>query len=361
MDFLTNASSLMIAVAAVLTFYTALLHLTRSGFHRGYLFRVIRDLIVGTQTLQLYFITRNLHLAYPFLLYGFITLLFIGGALSYIRYFLFFYPGGKIPRRVLAQMLPAALIFVGETWFYFSSPERSQAEIRAVFTDPPAHFLSYVILTGLVVLLIQNGMLLNLELGFRNNEKVRAPVLLSSILNVFYMIGYVFTGSGFFLANPALMDSGILILGLTGIIYLLFENRYPSFYRLVAQEERQKKYRKSLIQGLSQNKIIARLQELMEEEKIYRQLELKLEDVAALLFITPHQLSEFINDCMGMNFATYVNRYRIEEAKTLLIEQPEKNTLSICFEVGFGSKQSFNTLFKQHTGMTPTEYRKSQV
>jgi AraC-like DNA-binding protein len=154
------------------------------------------------------------------------------------------------------------------------------------------------------------------------------------------------------------MDSGIILIGLTGLTYLLFENRYPHFYQLVAREEKQIKYKKSLIQGLSTDKIMQRLQELMEEEKIYRQFELKLDEVAAMLLITPHQLSEFINDYMGINFSSYVNKYRVEEARELLAANPDQSTLSIGMEVGFGSKPSFNTIFKQKTGMTPSEYRK---
>ena len=90
-------------------------------------------------------------------------------------------------------------------------------------------------------------------------------------------------------------------------------------------------------------------------------MELKLDDVAEMLLITPHQLSEFVNDYMGTNFAGYVNNYRIEEAKQLLSSDPDKSVLEIGLEVGFGSKPSFNTIFKHKTGMTPSEYRKKPV
>jgi AraC-like DNA-binding protein len=176
-----------------------------------------------------------------------------------------------------------------------------------------------------------------------------------------YMVNTLLIAIGFITTNRALMNFGILFIGIAGITYLLFENRYPDFYQLVAREQKQERYKKSLIQGLSREKIITRLRELMEEEKIYRQFDLKLDEVAALLFITPHQLSEFINDCMGMNYASYINHYRVAEAKDMLVNEPDKSTLSIGFEVGFGSKQSFNTIFKQQTGTTPSGYRKSSL
>ena len=77
-----------------------------------------------------------------------------------------------------------------------------------------------------------------------------------------------------------------------------------------------------------------------------------------MLLITPHQLSEFINDYVGMNFSSYINNYRVEEAKELLLKEPDRNTLAVGLDVGFGSKPSFNTIFKQKTSLTPSEFRK---
>lgn len=354
---LATAASTAIAIAAVLTFYTALLHLTRPNGSRFYAFRIARDLMVGTQTMQLYFVATNLHLKYPIVLYPFITLLFLSGPLNYIRYFKFFYPEGKIPPNVLVQMIPAGLVFLAETWFTFFTD--SQSTVRSLFANPAGYAATYLVLAGVLVALIQYGGLLRLEIGFASRQTTREPVLLSSTILVLYMINTMLIAFGFFFTNQDVTNLGILLLGIAGITYLLFENRYPDFYQLVAREQRQQKFKKSLIQGLSREKIINRLRELMEDEKIYRQFDLKLDDVATMLFITPHQLSEFVNDCMGMNFSSYINQYRVEEAKTLLMEKPEESTLAIGFQVGFGSKQSFNTIFKQQTGMTPSGYRKN--
>ena len=119
MNLLANAASLIIGIASVLVFYTALLHRTRKKSGTSYKFRIIRDVLVGVQSLQLFFVSRGMQFEYPFLLYPFITLVFMSGPLYYTRYFMFIYPGGKIPRRMLAQLIPAALVLAYETWFYF--------------------------------------------------------------------------------------------------------------------------------------------------------------------------------------------------------------------------------------------------
>lgn len=355
---LGNVASLVIFIAAVLTFYTALLHLTRKKSNRSYAFRLGRDLIVGWQTLQLYFITQGLQLAYPLALYPFITFLFISGPLNYMRYHLFLYPGKRIPARVMVQMVPAVVVLGWETWFYLFSGFDNPEMMSQVFSAPARYLFSYLIIAGAIVSLIQYALLLKMELGFVSVKETREPVLMSSAIIFLYMLNIGLIAGGFFFVKSGLMFLGILLTGVAGITYLLFENRYPHFYQLVAREERQKKYKKSLLEGLSREKIMQRLQELMEHERIYCHDDLKLEDVAALLYITPHQLSEFVNDCLGMNFSSYVNQYRVEEAKRLLASSPDKSTLMIGFEVGFGSKQSFNLIFKNQTGLTPSGYRK---
>ena len=63
---------------------------------------------------------------------------------------------------------------------------------------------------------------------------------------------------------------------------------------------------------------------------------------------------------MGKNFYTLVNDYRIEEVKRRLEDPRYRNLtiLAIAYDSGFNAKSSFNTIFKEQTGMTPSEYQK---
>jgi AraC-like DNA-binding protein len=56
-----------------------------------------------------------------------------------------------------------------------------------------------------------------------------------------------------------------------------------------------------------------------------------------------------------------VNEYRIEEVKKRMVDPAFKHLtiLAIAYDAGFNSKSSFNTIFKQKTGMTPSEYLNS--
>lgn len=97
---------------------------------------------------------------------------------------------------------------------------------------------------------------------------------------------------------------------------------------------------------------------LVNHEKIYRAEDLTISMFAHELGIRPWQLSQFLNSKMNMNFNAFINSYRIKEARHLLTHEPEKNILSIAYEVGFNSKSSFNRVFQKITHLTPSEYRR---
>jgi AraC-like DNA-binding protein len=98
--------------------------------------------------------------------------------------------------------------------------------------------------------------------------------------------------------------------------------------------------------------------QLMEEEKLYQEPELTLQQLAGKLGILPYQVSQAINEGLGKNFYDLVNGYRVREAKKLLLDAKSKNytILSIGFEAGFNSKTTFNTVFKKITGQTPSSF-----
>ena len=93
-------------------------------------------------------------------------------------------------------------------------------------------------------------------------------------------------------------------------------------------------------------------------EKPYLDRELTIYNLSEQLKISRHILSEVINVHMGMNFYNLVNEYRVNEVKERMKGEDMKHLtiLAIAFDSGFNSKSSFNTIFKEKTGQTPSEY-----
>ncbi|NBO18206.1 MAG: AraC family transcriptional regulator [Proteobacteria bacterium] len=104
---------------------------------------------------------------------------------------------------------------------------------------------------------------------------------------------------------------------------------------------------------------VKRVLELLEGEKVYRQMRLNRAAFAELAGIGEYQLSRVINRHFNKNFNELLNSYRIEEAKQRLRSETTQITV-IGFEVGFNSIASFNRVFKAMVGVSPTEYRNNE-
>jgi len=119
------------------------------------------------------------------------------------------------------------------------------------------------------------------------------------------------------------------------------------------------KYEKS---GLTKEKaklVLEALLRLMQQQP-YTNPDLTLNQLAGMLSISPHNLSEVINTQLQQNFFDFINRYRLEKVKQDLADPTKKHLkmLALAFDAGFSSKSAFNAIFKKHTQMTPSEYRR---
>lgn len=101
----------------------------------------------------------------------------------------------------------------------------------------------------------------------------------------------------------------------------------------------------------------------VENEKPYLNPELSLQELADSIEEKRYFLSIVINHKHQQNFYEFINRYRIEEVKTMLADPKNKHLklISIALDAGFNSKASFYRTFKQMTNMTPSQFLDKQV
>lgn len=110
--------------------------------------------------------------------------------------------------------------------------------------------------------------------------------------------------------------------------------------------------------------VLARLERLLEADRVFLQEGLTIGKLAGLLGCGEHVLRRVINRGMGYrNFNDFLHAWRIREACEELArpEQARLPVLSIAMKVGYGSVGAFNRAFKARIGMTPTDYRRSAV
>ena len=119
-----------------------------------------------------------------------------------------------------------------------------------------------------------------------------------------------------------------------------------------------KKYGSKKISKEDANTLLKRLNSLMQEQELYKNSDVKLQNVAKQIHISTHKLSQLLNDNLGKSFNAYVNDYRIEEAKRILQEKQNLTLEAIGFEAGFSSKSSFYATFKKVVEQTPAEFQK---
>ncbi len=121
------------------------------------------------------------------------------------------------------------------------------------------------------------------------------------------------------------------------------------------------KYRNKRIDDKVASLLYHNLKKVMEEEKLYRDANLKLPALAKRMNVLPHTISQLLNDNIGKGFPQWVNEYRISEAKSRLQSDDNLTLEAIGYECGFNSKSTFFASFKKIVGMTPSRFRDSLV
>jgi len=123
------------------------------------------------------------------------------------------------------------------------------------------------------------------------------------------------------------------------------------------------KYKKSGLKPEQAARHIEDLKRIMETEKPYKNPDLDVYALAQQLGISKNHFTQTLNEHLKVNFYEFINGFRIEEAKKLLLD-PDYSNLSldgIANESGYKSRTTFFNNFKKMTGQTPTEWSKSKM
>lgn len=104
-------------------------------------------------------------------------------------------------------------------------------------------------------------------------------------------------------------------------------------------------------------KVFSEINNTLENEKIYQNPILSISDVAQLTNSNQKYVSSAIANYANMNFSNFINLYRINEAKKLIISQEHQTLNEIMYASGFNSRTTFYNAFTKFTGMSPKKFK----
>jgi AraC-like DNA-binding protein len=284
------------------------------------------------------------------------------------------YKNYKLTAKTLFHGIPFFVLFVLSVVGYHVQPSAQQLIIQSAIIEHRLPVGLY-----LMIVAVHMHILIYLFLAWREVTIYRTKIkeILSSTYHInldwlsfmIYSLAFLLLLSLVNGVIPLTSFKGYFDAGLVIVFVFLFffvnaivikGLKHPEIFSGIEVPEAIQKYRGSTLTAEERDAIQANLTHLMISEKIFLNPEITLEDLSQKLSVSSRKLSQFLNEICRQNYFDFINSYRIEEAKRLIVESkdPKTTVLEIMYQAGFNSKSSFNTLFKKKTGLTPSEYKK---
>ena len=324
--------------------------------------------------------SNELFTHFPLLSAGFISLILLHGPFLYVYISSLVINPNKFKSKNLVHFAPFLLfnLYLLVVSFFPGISERISLSHAASEHESPVLFqlfLILIVLSGPVYFVLSTRLFKKLDIQIFNNfssaenlnlDWLRKLVyifgsvwtllmVVAVIHHVFQMFSWVFCTDGISLS----LSIFIILIGYYGLKQKeLFS--FPETESFVL-EQKPEKYAGSGLKESEAQLYLEKLNNFMATEKPYLNPDLNLPQLAKEVDIPPHYLSQVINENLKLNFFDFINRQRVEDVKSKISGSQYQNysILGIAFESGFNSKSAFNRVFKNITGLTPSEYKKT--
>lgn len=131
-------------------------------------------------------------------------------------------------------------------------------------------------------------------------------------------------------------------------------NKSIDYYKKIIAEDLQ-------YNNTETNPLFLKLEEYMLQKEAYKKPDISRDEIASILHTNRQYLSSAIKDATGLTFTNYINKYRLEDAKRLLLEHDDITIDDIIIKSGFSSRPTFHRLFKDRYGMAPNELKRTAI
>ena len=356
-----STSNAIIVFAAGLSLLTAVGQLFLKDRRDENINLFVLFFLLGTVLLQAYSVLTGFINTCPAIFFLNMTSISLLAPIFFRAYYYVVFPVHTFPIKQYLIFASTVIVFLVDLYFISLPDTEKLIIIQSVLHGNPSrssYLMLYTYLLSAVQMIFFTIYLVKVLLKETKNYIDGAVIYLDIIYTILSMLTYCTIAMAIFLGSLHYIRIGAFAAALLLIGAYLAGFRYPEFLQLFFIKSMTNKSSRPLV-ALSQMPVIqSSLQGLMERDKIYRDEELTLQSLAKKLSLSIHQLSHILNETYNMNFNSYVNQYRVEEARKMLVENPCESILSIAHEVGFNSKSAFYAAFSRFTGMTPTVYRK---
>jgi AraC-like DNA-binding protein len=316
-------------------------------------------LCLGIVLWQTGLVTAGAAFRVPLALAFHVTLLFLLTPLLFFAYHLVILPEEALPDRKVLLLLPTACAAAADVTFLLIGPDERIHLLKDLFIVGAPHviFVKLLYVGAAVQITTYLGFLYMRLRGLGKIEGHMGILNVTMAYVVLSVLTVLLMAAGYLVSSSGLLRSGAIMAGVQVVGAYLAGQRYPQFMQFLKIQARKKRYERSLLNGIDPIVVSARLTGLMEDERLYTRDELSLKMLSDALVVTPHQLSQLLNERFNMNFKSYVNSFRVRDARRMLVADPESSIISIAYVVGFNSKTSFYRAFARETGRTPQQYR----
>ncbi len=334
---------------------------------------------VSDYILILWFFISLLHLGYFFLGFknlvsGNHLLLAIGNSLPVLHIFL-----NSIYIKVLRSKPVFPLTYVyGTIWvlyivsFYYMSRSGSILQEGLIlhyssqaatwtYLVPPSFLLVYI-LTGIHI--IRSIKVYSINLKTLYSYDIHSNVIwlgywfwsyvIGSIIIIAIMLSVDF--------NLAAVNTAYIVVSLvlSFQVFLLGQLGASKSFTFDHAPDKSSKYAASGLKERQKEVLKIRLMDYLDSSQAFLNPELSLHDLAKEMGLPPYQISQLINESLKTSFYDLINKYRVEEFKKR-VKQPQYSHLSLlglALDCGFNSKSGFYKVFKKHTGISPSQFKK---
>ena len=141
-------------------------------------------------------------------------------------------------------------------------------------------------------------------------------------------------------------------------IILIIFRRVMAKYNITEKKEKEAAYR-SLVNPRLMDEMKEKILNIIVMQKKYKDKDYSAKKLAEDLGTNTRYISAVVNVRFHMNYTSFVNKFRIEEAMAILVDRRYQDLRmeEVSDMVGFANRQSFYASFYKIMNMTPRDYR----